>query len=335
MATRKNDFILGLVILGSVIALIAATLWAQQASLGRREDHVEARFRDVGGIQIGNPVVIRGVRSGRVDRMELAPAGWVRVRLTLDDDIVLPPNPVVLLTESSLFGEWQATITSEAAAPVDRDVQRQLDEARRGDDILPGATLPDIAQLTTVAGRIAGDVASVASRVQVAFDDSAARELRTSIRNVADLSAQLAATVRSHSRTIDLVAGDLRAGVASVRQTATAVERVAGRIDSSASPEAVDQMVTDAGAAAATFRGTVARLDSMAQRLERSQIQLDVAVARVDSVMMKLNGSQGSLGLMINDPGLYRNSDSLVIELRRLIADFQKNPRRYVGIRVF
>ena len=332
---RKNDFVLGLVILGTVVALIVATVWAQQASVWRRRDHVEARFRDVGGIQIGNPVVIRGVRAGRVDRMELAPAGWVNVRLTLDRGTTLPPDPVVLLTESSLFGEWQATIMGRLAAPADRDVQRDLDDADRGDAILPGATLPDIAQLTTVAGRIAGDVASVASRVQVAFDDTAARELRTSIRNVADLSAQLAATVRRHSRTIDATAADLRSGIASVRQTATAVEQVAQRVDSSASPELVSQMIGDAGAAAATFRGTIARLDSMSRRLERSQMQLDVAVARVDSVMRKVNSREGSLGLFIADPSLYRNSDSLLIEFRRLVADFQRNPRRYVGIRLF
>ena len=332
---RKNDFVLGLVILGTVIGLVAATIWAQQASVWRRRDHVTARFRDVGGIQVGNPVMIRGVRAGRVERMELAPAGWVNVRLTLDRGTTLPPDPVVLLTESSLFGEWEATITGRVAAPADRDVQRDLAEADRGDAILPGATLPDIAQLTTVAGRIAGDVASVASRVQVAFDDDAARELRTSIRNVADLSAQLATTVRAHSRTIDAVAGELRAGIGSVRQTAAAVEGVARRVDTAASAEAVNRMVGDVGEGAATFRVTMARLDSMTLRLERSQRQLDVAVARVDSVMVKVNSGEGSLGLFISNPSLYRNSDSLMIEFRRLLADFQRDPKRYVGIRIF
>jgi hypothetical protein len=51
--------------------------------------------------------------------------------------------------------------------------------------------------------------------------------------------------------------------------------------------------------------------------------------------MVKVNSGEGSLGLFIGKPSLYRNSDSLVIEFRRLLADFQRDPKRYVGIRIF
>jgi phospholipid/cholesterol/gamma-HCH transport system substrate-binding protein len=39
--------------------------------------------------------------------------------------------------------------------------------------------------------------------------------------------------------------------------------------------------------------------------------------------------------MLVNDPAFYQNSDSLVMELRALIADFRKNPRRYVNLRIF
>jgi phospholipid/cholesterol/gamma-HCH transport system substrate-binding protein len=38
---------------------------------------------------------------------------------------------------------------------------------------------------------------------------------------------------------------------------------------------------------------------------------------------------------MVNDPGLYRNSDSLMMELRDLIADLKKNPKRYIRLTIF
>lgn len=109
-----------------------------------------------------------------------------------------------------LFGEWQATITSRDAVGRDAEVIRQLDATRRGGDVLPGATLPDIARLTAVAGRIAGDVANVAERVQVAFDDQAAREMRASLRNFAELSTVLAQTVREQSNNLTTVSSDVR-----------------------------------------------------------------------------------------------------------------------------
>jgi phospholipid/cholesterol/gamma-HCH transport system substrate-binding protein len=51
--------------------------------------------------------------------------------------------------------------------------------------------------------------------------------------------------------------------------------------------------------------------------------------------MDKINAGQGSVGLMVNDPRLYRNSDSLVTELRSLVQDFKANPKKYVNVRVF
>jgi phospholipid/cholesterol/gamma-HCH transport system substrate-binding protein len=171
---RADDFAVGLTMLIGTAIIVGATLWVKQADFGRQSAMVTARFRDVGGAKIGTPVVIRGVRAGRLEALELSDSAFVLARMALDPDVTLPADPVVLLNESSLFGEWQATITSRDAVARDADVLRQVSETSRGGDVLPGATLPDIARLTAVAGQIAGDVASVAERVQLAFDEQAA-----------------------------------------------------------------------------------------------------------------------------------------------------------------
>ena len=44
---------------------------------------------------------------------------------------------------------------------------------------------------------------------------------------------------------------------------------------------------------------------------------------------------QGSLGLLVNDPSLYRNSDSLLVDLRKLVVDFRSDPKKYINVRVF
>jgi phospholipid/cholesterol/gamma-HCH transport system substrate-binding protein len=334
-ARRRNDFMVGAVIILATIAVVVGTLWVKQTDIAGRRSHVSARFRDVGGVQLGTPVVIRGVRAGRVDRMELKDDGWVHVRLVLDEKTKLPTDPVVLLNESSLFGEWEATIVERSGIPADREVRRQIAEAGRVDSVLPGATLPDIAKLAASAGRIAGDVARVAERVEVAFDEAAARELRASIHNVADVSSQLAATVRSQSQNLDAVGRDLRAGVRSVRGAAASVEEVAGRIDSSTASGQLRRIVDDMATAAGQLREVTSRVSAMTSRLDRSQAQLDLVMSRTDSVLAKINEGKGSIGLLVNDASLYRNSDSLVSDLRKLLADFQANPRKYVRLKVF
>jgi phospholipid/cholesterol/gamma-HCH transport system substrate-binding protein len=321
-------------LIGTAI-IVFATLWVKQADFGRQSATVTARFRDVGGAKIGTPVVIQGVRAGRIEAMELSDSAFVLARMALDPDVTLPPDPVVLLNESSLFGEWQATITSRDAVARDADVLRQVSETSRGGDVLPGATLPDIARLTAVAGRIAGDVASVAERVQLAFDEQAARELRSSVRSFAELSTTLAQTVREQSNNLTTMSADVRGGVQSVLRSAELLKGVVERVDSSTSRGEVRHIVDDAAEAARQLRETSRRLLVISDQLGRSQGRLESFLATSDSIAQKIQSGRGSLGLLINDPTLYRNADSLLRQLSVLLADVQKNPRRYINLRIF
>lgn len=334
---RSNDFVVGLAVLGIAFSLIGATLWVKQTDVGERRAHVVARFHDVGNARVGNAAVIRGVRAGSIETIELAPDGWVLLRMTVDPTIPLPQDPVVLLNETSLFGEWQATITERKAVPKDDAVMREVREASRGAErgVLPGATLPDIAKLTVVAGQIAGDVANVADRVEVAFDEEAARELRSSIKNFATLSTTLAATVYAHQTDLDTLSYRLQTAAAALGATAMTAQRVASRVDSTASPEQVKQIVTDVAAAAAELRSTSAEIHDLTRQLARSQGHLERFLSSGDSVLVKINAGQGSLGLLVNDPRLYRNTDSLLVEMRSLVTDVRQNPKKYVHVRIF
>lgn len=332
---RTDDFVVGLVVIIAAVLVIAASMWVQRADFGNRRSGVEARFRDVGNAQVGGTVVVRGVNSGRIEGIELADDGWVMVRLRLDEGLRLPPDPVVLLGQSSLFGEWQATIIERSALPPNPELQRQVAEASGQRGVLPGASLPDVAQLTAVAGRIASDMATLADRVQTAFDDSAARELRASIRNVAEMSAVLSVTAREQSRNLDAITTDVGGGVRALRDAATTVQRVAERVDSSTSSGQVRSAVDDVAAAAEQLRVAAAQLRELSSRLSVSQGMLDSVLVRTQSITTRLDSGQGSLGLLINDPSLYHQTDSLMRDLRVFLRDFQANPKRYVGIRIF
>jgi phospholipid/cholesterol/gamma-HCH transport system substrate-binding protein len=286
-------------------------------------------------VRVGNGVFIRGVRAGRVEGLELADGGWVRVKMSLDPAVRLPPDPVVVLNASSLFGEWQATVMSRAATPPDRDLRHDLDEASGQSGVLPGATLPDVAQLTAVAGRMASDMATVADRFEVAFTDTAARELRSSIANVASLTQTHDRAVRRQSVALDTVTVDVKATARELAAASAAMRRTLARVDSSTSSGEVARVVQHAERAAAQLDDATAELRTISGRLSETQLRLTSALARSDSVLAKVNGGGGTLGLLVNDPALYHNADSLVRELRALTADVRSNPKRYVNLKVF
>jgi phospholipid/cholesterol/gamma-HCH transport system substrate-binding protein len=186
-----------------------------------------------------------------------------------------------------------------------------------------------------VAGEIAGDVASVANRVEVAFDDQAARELRGSIRNIAELSSVLSHTVRAHASDLDSLSGQLRTAVGSLNRTSATVERMAQEVDTSPMRGQVRKIVDDAAASAAELRLASRQIRDLSERFARSQARLDAFLANGDSVLAKINAGQGSLGLLVNDPSLYRRSDSVMVQLQALIADIKANPKKYVSIKIF
>jgi phospholipid/cholesterol/gamma-HCH transport system substrate-binding protein len=62
---------------------------------------------------------------------------------------------------------------------------------------------------------------------------------------------------------------------------------------------------------------------------------VDRLLARMDTLVGRTTAGQGTIGRAMRDPSLYANGDSLLMELRALVADVKANPRRYVSIRIF
>ncbi|MEP6765871.1 MAG: MlaD family protein [Gemmatimonadaceae bacterium] len=332
---RKNDFMVGITVLVVSALVIATVLWLKGASLRNSARSVMVRTRDVGGLALGNPVVVRGVRAGKIDAIALGDSGWVTIKLGVDRDITMPRDPVVLLFASSLFGEWQATIADAAALPSDVDLRKSIAEARTKSDTLAGAVLPDIAQLTAVAGRIAGDVATVSQRVQVAFDDQAVGELRQSIKNFAQLSSELANTVRKQSLNLDSLSSNANIGVTKILSAAATIDKIAARVDSSTSEDQLRQIVTNTQNAAKELVAATTRLRAISDSASTTQSKLHSVMAQADSLFAKMNSRRGTIGLLVNDSKLYHNTDSLMTELRALVADVKKNPKKYVNVKVF
>ncbi|MFI5230003.1 MAG: MlaD family protein, partial [Gemmatimonadales bacterium] len=126
---RSSDAVVGLVVLVVALATITAVTWARQADVGGRRHLVVAHFRDVGNARVGNAVVIRGVVGGRIQAIELAPDGWVNVRMKLDPSVGLPGHPVVLLNDWRLFGVGPPPAAPHRARPPHHALRRAVDDA--------------------------------------------------------------------------------------------------------------------------------------------------------------------------------------------------------------
>jgi phospholipid/cholesterol/gamma-HCH transport system substrate-binding protein len=333
--SRRNDYAVGLTVLLAALLVVAAALWLGNWSPGGPRTLATARLRTTGGVGVGDPVVLRGVRVGRVEAIRLASDAWVEADLRFTEDAEMPTDPVAIVSSASLFGEWQVVVLARDEAPDDPEVRRLLAEADAAGDEWPGATLPDIGQLTAQASRIASDVASVTDRIEGFVDSTTINDLRLSVAALRRSSERLATFTDRQTDAITRMVGDAGVSASGVRRATSHLEATLSRLDSSTASGEISAMVRDARAAAAELRSASGDLRTLTGAVSAERDRVVGMLATTDSVLARLARGEGTLGLLSRDSTLYREATLTVVQLRTLLADIQANPRRYFRFSVF
>ena len=333
---RANETLVGASVLAAIALMVAGSVWLSQRRLGGHDLLREVRVRSIGGLQVGDPVLLRGVRIGRVDRIELADSDWVTVGLRMRGGTRLPTRPVALFVATTLFGDWSVALTSHANLPDDPAVRLAIDEASRtAGRRLPGAALPDVGQLTAQAGRIAGDIALIASRVQDAFDSSSAARLKSAFRDLSRLSGVLRSIAQGQESTLTRIGSSLDTGTAFLAQTARSISRAASRVDSATSRSQLQRILGHTDTITGELSSVSTDLRRLAGSAANQQEAFERIVARTDSMLARIQAGEGTLGRLSRDTTLYSEAVETVRTLRTLLADIQKNPRRYFQFSLF
>ncbi len=333
---HKNEFLVGLAVLLALAGVIAAALWLSDASIGKLEQVYTARFRTVGGLGVGAPVTLRGVKVGRVQQIRLASDNWVEADLRVRTDVELPARPVVIAASSSLFGEWEAGIVSGDIPQEDPSLRMMLAEAAGpGGGEWPGATLPDVGQLTAQAGRIAGDIAALADRVETAFDSAAVQDLRGTLRDFAQTVAKLEEFTHQQTGRLDRVTGNLATSSGHFTGASRSLENTLARVDSATSAGQLADILNTGRDATGDFRQASADLRALMAAVRSNEASLIRVLTTADTLLRRMQSGRGTLGLLTADSTLYRETTATVIQMRQLLTDIQANPRKYFKFSVF
>ncbi len=223
-----------------------------------------------------------------------------------------------------------------ALAPDDPEVRRLLIEAGQGaGERWPGATLPDIGQLTAQASRIATDVATVTNRVEGLIDSNTVRDLRGSVADLRAMTAELLAFTERQSKAMDRVVDNAVAGSDDIASASEHLQATLGRIDSSTSKGQLSELVTNARDASVELRAASSDLRAVAGTANEQRERLANIVGTTEQILTRLEQGEGTLGMLSRDSTLYREATLTVVQLRTLLSDIQANPRRYFRFSVF
>lgn len=333
---RGDELRVGLLVLVGLAVAVGGALWLSETRIGRAANLRTARFSSVGGLQVAAPVTLRGVRVGRIQAIRLVKDQWVEADLQLNSGVNLPPDPIVIGTASSLFGEWELTILSADQAPADPTVRQMLkDAAAPGGSAWPGATLPDVGQLTAQASRIASDIAALTGRVQNVFDTNAVVELRQSIKDFGAITARLSQFTNSQTSRLNRIGGNLESTSEAAMTGSASARDVLARIDSSTRSGHIQSIVSNADTTSADIKAAAADLRSLMAAANKSQGNLVHVLQVADTLLSRIQSGQGTLGRLAADSALYVETTATMRELHSLIQDIRANPRRFFSFSVF
>ena len=254
-----------------------------------------AKFTWGAGLKQGQSVLLAGVNIGYVEGVDIRSDGLLIVKLRVRKNYKVPLGTTATIEPNGFFGDQLVAL--KPAGPNPRSYAQS--------DTLPsGRPTPQIgdvlARVDTIAGHLSALTAALNKQL---VETGGLDEFRHAIRQSDALMAELRK-----------VAADQNAELS---RTQAALRRVATVVDS------------------ARIDSTIKALSGAATSVTTLAMDIRETTTRLNTTLAKIDNGPGSIGKLMNDPGLYNDVRGLVTRLDSLTADFKKNPRKYVKLSIF
>jgi len=245
--TYKQEVGVGAIVLVTVGLFLAAMFYFTGRSLRTGGITVDVMFESVAGLKQGDPVLVSGVKKGRVARVALERVKSVRVTLDLSKDVAPRIDASAAVAAMDLFG----------AKFVDYN---------------PGSREEVLARGRTIAGSNQPDITDVAQGVA-----NRANELMENAANIVsdrlgeDIHNTLVVTQRAMNTLANAPEGPF---VKQTTRTLQATERVMQRVDSmlsSGTGRNIDSISTNLAKLTNQLGHTTAQLDTLLSRINRGE----------------------------------------------------------------
>jgi phospholipid/cholesterol/gamma-HCH transport system substrate-binding protein len=254
-----------------------------------------SRFKWGAGVKQGQPVRLAGVQVGVVSDVELDPKGTILVTMSIEKVYSVPRNSVAAVVPVGIFGDQEIALTPAEPSPI---------AFNKGDSVPPSLPKAGLPELTARADTISQRLDDVAKAVQVELvAGGGIADLRKTLASTNDLARSLSVIATEQSRQLSL--------------TLTRFRNTAAALDSTQ----LDSVVRN-------LQLTSHNLAAFTDSLRGTAQQLNLVLA-------KANTGDGTLGKLLNDPGLYLDLRRLTTRLDSLTLDFKKHPKRYINLEIF
>jgi len=275
-----------------------------------------SEYYQVNGLVNANPVMINGLRVGKVKDIYFNPdmSGRIIVSFTLSNDFPVPVNSVARIFSSDLMGSKAIDLVLGDSKQFARDGDTVKSEVEAG---LMAEVNAQVQPIKKKAEDLLASMDMLVVAFQLIFNASARDNLKESFNNI--------------------------------RMTFENLENATGNIDNLVVTESgrissilirLDSLALILSQNRQNFDQIISNFKLISDSLAQSDIpatfsNINTTLAEMQKLLSSIEQGKGTLGqLMVND-SLYNQLNNSAASLDSLLKDIRENPKRYVKFAVF
>lgn len=293
----SKEALIAITVIISLCILYFGIEYLKGINLFKPANFYYAKFEKVDGLAVSAPVTINGFQVGQVREINYDyEKNDISVLLSLNKDLRIPKESNVKLSVDML-GTAQLVLTLSDAT----------DYYNVGDEIPTGV----VAGLMDAIGGALPQVNNLLPKI-----DSILTSINTILANPA---------LNNSVSRLDGITADLQSSSNDLKRLMH---------------NQVPGIMNNVNGITANLNSTTANINDLSADLRKMPLKETVDNANATMANLKLlsdnlNNKNSSLGLLMNDPTLYRHLDNAIASLDTLLTDLQRNPKRYVTFKVF
>ena len=297
---KHQELWVGLFVILGTLVTVYLLLTLTDAAMFRGRYIISSTVKDASGVRKGDPVQMRGVGIGRVQKFVIHGSG-VTVYLEIEGEYsTIPTDSHVELVSAGLLGGMVARVIPGTGTEM----------ARNGSELEGRIPL----SIQDKADDIAGEAKKTLTRVQNLLSDPMINDTHASVKELDGLLKRLSSIAIEQQK-------ELKGLTASMRLAADNVQKATSREEIDRAMKRLDTLSASAERTATTVEGSTKALDAVLGRIQRGEGTLG-KMSTDEALYTNMNKTLESV-----------NAASL--EMKNLLADVKANPKKYLKVSVF
>ena len=297
----NKELKIGFVALLAIVALFIGVNYLKGLDVLNPSRKFYAKYENIGGLKVGSSVFVNGYQVGMVSNIDLLANEnqQLLVTISIEKDFDIPKNSILKIVNQDLMGTKSINLILGDAASfaVDEDTLISGMEGSLQEEVSA-----QILPLKIKTEELIGSIDSVMKIITAILDKDARENLSNSLQSL--------------DQTFLLM-----------NQTMIKVNQIVDQND-----ERISSIVKNLEANNDEITNILKNFSNISDDIAQSNIKN--LLTSLSAASKKINDSEGSLGMLINDKDLYLNLEKSSKELEALIKDIKANPKRYVSFSI-